>query len=82
MAHIKEGYRMVGNSVCVPLIAAIAGSVLEAAGIEMDKKKNTSWTAKGHQVAIDLACASLCSSPVNLPAGCLISSSTKTDAGY
>ena len=74
MAHIKEGYRMVGNSVCVPLIAALAGSVLEAAGLEMEKK-NTSWTAKGRQVAIDLACSSMRSSPVCLPAGCLISSS-------
>jgi len=63
---------MVGNSVCVPLIAALAGSVLDA-GLETDKK-NTSWTAKGRQAAIDLACASLCPSPVNLPAGCLISS--------
>jgi len=75
MAHIKEGYRMVGNSVCVPLIAALAGSVLEAAGGLETDKKNTSWTAKGRQAAIDLVCASLCPSPVKLPAGCLISSS-------
>lgn len=78
MAHIKVGYRMVGNSVCVPLIAALVGSVLDAAGFEVDEKNTsndtTNWTAKGLQVAVDLACASLRSSPVNISAGCLISS--------
>mmetsp|Transcript_3476 Transcript_3476/g.8834 ORF Transcript_3476/g.8834 Transcript_3476/m.8834 type:complete len:583 (-) Transcript_3476:337-2085(-) len=74
MAHRKEGYRMLGNAVCPPLIAALAGSVLDAAGIEMKGIYDKNWTSKGRCVAIDMACASLRSNLVALPAGCLISS--------
>ena len=74
MAHFKEGYRMIGNAVCPPIIAALAGRVLDLAGI--GKGKNASddanWTEKGRRVAIDLARAALRPSPVQLPVGCLV----------
>lgn len=77
MAKCKEGYRMIGNSVCPPLIAALAGAVLDAIGVDMVKDKispaDDNWTAKGIRVAIDLACCALRASPVPLPAGCLVS---------
>lgn len=79
MAHRKEGYRMIGNAVCPPLIAALAGRVLEVVGVEMRKgtPDESNWTLKGRRVAVDLACAALCSSPVSLPAGCLICTNKK-----
>ena len=77
MAHIKEGYRMVGNSVCIPLIAALASAVLGAAGIEKESESvDHNWIEKGRRIAGEIASASLRSSPVHLPAGCLISSSS------
>ena len=76
MAHRKEGYRMIGNSVCPPLISALAGSVLDAAGVNMEKailsSEDKNWTAKGRSVAVDLACSALKATPVPLPAGCLV----------
>lgn len=77
MAHRKEGYRMVGNAVCPPLMAALAGSVLEVAGISMGEDSSSldaNWTVKGRQVAVDLARAALRPEPVPLPAGCLVHS--------
>lgn len=76
MAHRKEGYRMIGNSVCPPLISALAGSVLDAAGVNIEKailsSEDKNWTAKGRSVAVDLACSALKATPVPLPAGCLV----------
>ncbi|KAL7543558.1 hypothetical protein ACHAXR_012838 [Thalassiosira sp. AJA248-18] len=75
MAHRKEGYRMIGNAVCPPLIAALAGRVLDAVCVEMGKDTSsdeTNWTVRGRRVAMDLACAVVRSSPVSMPAGCLI----------
>lgn len=76
MAKCKEGYRVIGNSVCPPLIAALAGAVLNAIGVDMAKdtlSPDDNWTAKGIRVAIDLACCALRASPVPLSAGCLVS---------
>eukprot|EP00579_Thalassiosira_antarctica_P018095 CAMPEP_0201942590 /NCGR_PEP_ID=MMETSP0903-20130614/49316_1 /ASSEMBLY_ACC=CAM_ASM_000552 /TAXON_ID=420261 /ORGANISM="Thalassiosira antarctica, Strain CCMP982" /LENGTH=458 /DNA_ID=CAMNT_0048485017 /DNA_START=270 /DNA_END=1646 /DNA_ORIENTATION=- len=79
MAHRKEGYRMIGNSVCPPLIAALAGRVLDVVGVEMGKdlSDDKNWTLKGYRVAVELSCAALRSSPVSLPAGCLIGNHIK-----
>lgn len=72
MAHRKEGYRMIGNSVCPPLIASLAGRLLDAAGINIGGKSSKNWTTKGRDVAVDLACSALRTSPVPLPPGCLV----------
>jgi hypothetical protein len=76
MAHIKEGYRMIGNSVCPPLISSLAGSVLDATGVNVGRailsSDDKNWTAKGRSVAVDLACSAIRTSPVPLPVGCLV----------
>jgi DNA (cytosine-5)-methyltransferase 1 len=48
-AFLKEQYRMAGNAVCPPLIAALAGAVL---GYALDDHR---WVTYGRQVAVDLA---------------------------
>ncbi|KAL3774029.1 hypothetical protein ACHAWO_002772 [Cyclotella atomus] len=70
MAHRKEGYRMCGNAVCPPLIAALAGSVLAAAAVE--ESKDECWTTKGRRIAVDLACAAIRGSQAKLPAGSIV----------
>jgi len=70
MAYRKENYRMIGNAVCPPLIAALAGSVLDAAGIM--RPGMSSWTEEGRRVAIDLSRASLRSRRADVPMGCLV----------
>ena len=70
MAYRKENYRMIGNAVCPPLIAALAGSVLDAAGIV--RPNMSSWTAEGRRVAIDLSRASLRPRRAEVPMGCLV----------
>ncbi|KAL7528530.1 hypothetical protein ACHAWF_002592, partial [Thalassiosira exigua] len=72
MAHRKEGYRMVGNAVCPPLIAALAGSVLDAAGMNIKTAVNDNWTSRGRRAAVNSARLSLRPSQVSLPAGCLV----------
>ena len=71
MAYRKQCYRMLGNAVCPPLVAALAGSVLDAAGVKMDRDQ-ISWTQRGLDVAIKLSAAALRPGPtLPLPAGCL-----------
>ena len=88
MAYRKQCYRMLGNAVCPPLIAALAGSVLDAIDVQMrddvdvdiktKAKAKGCWTEKGRGVAIKLACQSLRpEQSLPLPAGCLISLQTK-----
>jgi DNA (cytosine-5)-methyltransferase 1 len=48
-AFLKEQYRMAGNAVCPPLIAALAAAVL---GCALDDHR---WVPYGRQVAVDLA---------------------------
>jgi len=72
MAYRKQCYRMLGNAVCPPLIAALAGSALDAAGVKMDRDSIISWTQQGLDVAIMLSSAALRPGPsLPLPAGCL-----------
>lgn len=71
MAYRKQCYRMLGNAVCPPLIAALAGSVLDAAGVKMGRDSIT-LTQQGLDVAIKLSSAALRPGPtLSLPAGCL-----------
>ena len=71
MAYRKQCFRMLGNAVCPPLIASLAGSVLDAAVVANDMKTKT-WTQQGLDVAIKLSQAALRpSSSLPLPAGCL-----------
>jgi len=74
MAYRKMVYRMLGNAVCPPLVAALAGSVLEAAHIPTmcDANNNESWTTRGRRIAVELANAALCPDPVALPPGCVV----------
>ncbi len=74
MAYRKMGYRMLGNAVCPPLVAALAGSVLEAAHITTrgDTDNTESWTTMGRRIAVELANAALCPDPVKLPPGCVV----------
>jgi DNA-cytosine methyltransferase len=67
MAYIKERYRMFGNAVCPPLVAALAGAVLHVVkggrcgtGGKHDKDKDAmdlDWVEWGRQTAIRLALA-------------------------
>jgi hypothetical protein len=54
MARTKELYRMFGNSVCPPLIAAIASAVLDRAMIPQDNQP-TDWVEWGRTTAVRLA---------------------------
>lgn len=77
MAYRKQCYRMLGNAVCPPLITALAGSVLDAAGLKISggSLQTNDWTEQGREVAIMLACAALRpGGRLPLPAGCLFSS--------
>ena len=51
MAFVKEQYRMFGNAVCPPIVAAIAGSVIGRCRPE----NHEAWVAWGRTVAIQLA---------------------------
>jgi DNA (cytosine-5)-methyltransferase 1 len=51
MAFLKEQYRMFGNAVCPPIVAAIAGAVI---GKCRPDYENT-WVVRGRTVAIRLA---------------------------
>lgn len=68
MAYRKQHYRMFGNAVCPPLIAALAGAVLDSCILD---KNNHDWVAKGYDTAIQLAIAAT-RPPVELPPHCLI----------
>jgi DNA (cytosine-5)-methyltransferase 1 len=74
MAYRKQYYRMFGNAVCPPLIAALAGAVLDCCHLSVQDDDGTiDWVRKGHDTAIQLAMAATRpSGPVRLPVGCLI----------
>lgn len=66
MAWFKVQYHMLGNAVCPPLIAALAGAVLQRCLLSSETKNNESslsgvvsqaidWVARGRSVAIQLA---------------------------
>jgi C-5 cytosine-specific DNA methylase len=51
---LPDYYSMFGNAVCPPVIAAIAGAVLDRASIG-SSEVSCDWVQRGRQVAIDLA---------------------------
>jgi DNA (cytosine-5)-methyltransferase 1 len=71
MAYRKLYYRMFGNAVCPPIIAALAGAVLDHCQIP-EKEKSIDWTEKGMLTAKALAMAATRSESVPLPMGCLV----------
>jgi C-5 cytosine-specific DNA methylase len=74
MGYRKMNYRMIGNAVCPPLIAALAGSILDCIDIALPQssRKNRDWETEGRIVAIALAKATTKSQPAPVPRGCLL----------
>jgi hypothetical protein len=73
MAYRKEYYRMLGNAVCPPLIAALAGAVLEHCELSSCSDENVvDWVQKGQDAALRLAKAATRSTPARLPQGCMV----------
>ena len=75
MAYRKEYYRMFGNAVCPPVIAALAGAVLEQilpSPPPSDNKDNhVDWIQKGLNTAVRLAMAATRpKGPAKVPIGC------------
>jgi DNA (cytosine-5)-methyltransferase 1 len=57
MAFIKEQYRMLGNAVCPPVIAALAGAVLAHCETIAGFHNHKDWVAFGRTCAVELAMA-------------------------
>lgn len=58
MAYIKENYRMIGNAVCPPLVASLAGAVLGQLSSRKDAGESdgdNEWVDFGRRIAVDLA---------------------------
>lgn len=55
MGRTKELYRMFGNAVCPPLIAALAGALLEHCPQIRGYKSHSDWVLWGRETAIRLA---------------------------
>mmetsp|Transcript_13781 Transcript_13781/g.18461 ORF Transcript_13781/g.18461 Transcript_13781/m.18461 type:complete len:128 (+) Transcript_13781:225-608(+) len=73
---IKEQYYMLGNAVCPPVIAVLAGAILEhilssSCNDNVDEKgqdKKENWVKKGLETGIQLSLDAI--SPVHLDAVC------------
>jgi len=64
-------YRAIGNAVCPPLIAALAGAVLDRCpNLAMH---DIDWVQRGQEVAVQLAMAATRHKLADLPRGCLVS---------
>lgn len=72
MGYRKEQYRMIGNAVCPPLIAALAGAVLHHCRFGDPSIDNWDWVQRGREVAVQLALAATRPEPARLPRGCLL----------
>lgn len=70
MAYRKMHYRMCGNAVCPPVIAALAGSILDCCDVPCSREEG--WLYAGRSVAIALALEATRDSPAMLPRGCLV----------
>ena len=55
MAYCKEQYRMIGNAVCPPLIAALAGAVLDRVLTRKPPCGTSNWVEWGRYVAVGIA---------------------------
>lgn len=71
IAYYKQFYRMFGNAVCPPLIAALAGCVLDQLGLSLDARR-INLVERGLRTAIYLAKEAERASSVVLPLGCLV----------
>lgn len=63
MAHVKEQYRVFGNAVCPPLIAALAGAVLAHCPGIAGYQQNADWVEWGRECSIRLAYAAMIPKP-------------------
>jgi DNA (cytosine-5)-methyltransferase 1 len=63
MAHIKEQYRMFGNAVCPPLIAALAGAVLAHCPGIAGYQQHADWVEWGREMSIRLGYAAMIPTP-------------------
>jgi len=70
MAYRKENYRMIGNAVCPPVIAVLAGAILDHC--RPRPKDYRDWVERGREVAIALAISATRSEPAHVPRGCLV----------
>ena len=57
MAFVKEQYRMLGNAVCPPVIAALAGAVLAHCPSIQGHERHADWVVWSRQCAVELALA-------------------------
>jgi hypothetical protein len=72
MGYTKMNFRSIGNAVCPPLIAALAGSVLDCCpGVPPPQQGTQDWVQLGRIVAIALAKAAT-RPPASVPRGCLL----------
>ena len=54
-AFLKEQYRMLGNAVCPPIIAALSGSILSKCDTIVGYKDHDDWVQYGRNIACYLA---------------------------
>jgi len=69
MAYRKEQYRAIGNAVCPPLIAVLAGAVLDQC--PNLAVQDYDWIHRGQEIAVQLAMAATRSTLSKVPRGCL-----------
>ena len=75
MAYRKLYYRMFGNAVCPPIVAVIAGAVVDECQIFGSNGEHVDWTEQGLTTAIALGFMATRDTTVRLPLGCSVPSS-------
>jgi DNA (cytosine-5)-methyltransferase 1 len=65
MAHVKEQYRMLGNAVCPPLVAALVGAVLAHVPQIQGYRDHSDWEEWGRHTAIWIAQAATISPTIS-----------------
>ncbi|KAL3922325.1 MAG: hypothetical protein SGILL_002268 [Bacillariaceae sp.] len=71
MGYRKMHYRMIGNAVCPPLIAVLAGSVLDRC-IDVTPGDEKDWVQLGIDIGIALATEATRAEQATVPWGCLV----------
>lgn len=66
----SKQYRAIGNAVCPPLIAALAGAVLDRC--PNLAVRDHDWLHRGQEIAVQLAMSAARSKPAEVPRGCLL----------
>jgi DNA (cytosine-5)-methyltransferase 1 len=67
MAHVKEQYRMFGNAVCPPLMAALAGAVLAHCPGIVGYQQHDDWVVWGRETSMRLGYAARIPTPISKP---------------